>query len=78
MKLKSLNTESVSGNIELYGNKKLIAEGCKCVVDYSEEFLKIDLGNIILKVTGRDLMIESYIYEQIELKGEIVSVEFMN
>ncbi len=78
MKLKSVKEDSVKGNVELYGNKRAIIEGCKGVVDYNEEFLKIDLGNITLKVTGRDLVIESYIYEQIDLKGEIVSVEFMN
>ena len=78
MKFKSINTESVKGNIELYGNKRVRVEGCKSVVDYCEDFLKLDLGNIILKVTGRALVIDSYIYEQIDLKGEIVSVEFMN
>jgi hypothetical protein len=40
--------------------------------------LKLDLGKIILKVTGKNLVIDSYIYEQVDLKGEIVSVEFMN
>lgn len=78
MKLKSIKDESIRGNIELYGNKQVIIEGCKGVVDYCEDFLKLDLGNMTLKVTGRDLVIESYIYEQIDLKGEIVSVEFMN
>lgn len=78
MKLKSIKDESIGGNIELYGNKQIIIEGCKGVIDYCEDFLKLDLGSITLKVTGRDLIIESYIYEQIDLKGEIVSVEFMN
>ncbi|MBE6747986.1 MAG: hypothetical protein E7557_02020 [Ruminococcaceae bacterium] len=78
MKLKPTKEESVRGNIELYGNKQIIVEGCKGVVDYCEDFLKLDLGKIILKITGRNLVIESYIYEQIDLKGEIVSVEFMN
>lgn len=78
MKLKSIKEESIKGNIELYGNKQVIVEGCKGVVDYCEDFLKLDLGNIILKITGSNLIIESYIYEQIDLKGEIFSVEFMN
>ncbi|MBO7179501.1 MAG: YabP/YqfC family sporulation protein [Clostridia bacterium] len=78
MKLKPTKEESARGNIELYGNKQIIVEGCKGVVDYCEDFLKLDLGKIALKITGRDLVIESYIYEQIDLKGEIVSVEFMN
>jgi sporulation protein YqfC len=70
--------ESVKGSVVLYGNKQAIIEGCKGVVDYCEEFLKLDLGKLVLKISGRDLVIESYVYEELELKGEIVSVEFMN
>lgn len=78
MKFKNLKDDSVNGNIELYGNKQIIIDGAKGVIDYSEDFLKIDLGNICLKISGRNLVIESFIYEQIEVKGEIVTVEFMN
>ena len=78
MKLKQTKEDIVKGNIELYGNKQIIVDGCKGVIDYNEDFLKLDLGKIILKVTGRNLVIDSYIYEQVDLKGEIVSVEFMN
>ena len=72
------NEEGAKGSVVLYGNKQAIIEGCKGVVDYSEEFLKLDLGKLVLKISGRDLVIESYVYEELELKGEIVSVEFMN
>lgn len=78
MKIKSLKEETLKGNIELYGNKQVIIEGAKGVVDYSEDFLKIDLGNICLKITGTNLVIESFIYEQVDVKGEIVALEFMN
>ena len=78
MKKKAVKNESVKGNVELYGNKRIIVESCKGVVDYCEDFLKLDLGELILKISGRDLVIESYVYEEIELKGEIVSLEFMN
>ena len=78
MKFKNLKDDSVNGNIELYGNKQIIIDGAKGVIDYSEDFLKIDLGNICLKISGRNLVIESFIYEQIDVKGEIVTVEFMN
>ena len=78
MKIKSLKEDTLKGNIELYGNKQAIIEGAKGVVDYSEDFLKIDLGNICLKITGTNLVIESFIYEQVDVKGEIVALEFMN
>lgn len=78
MKLKNLKDDSVNGNIELYGNKQIIIDGAKGVIDYSEDFLKIDLGNICLKISGNKLVIESFVYEQIDVKGEIITVEFMN
>ena len=73
MKLKSTKEDIIKGNIELFGNKQIIVDGCKGVIDYNEDFLKLDLGKIVLKVTGRNLIIDSYIYEQVDLKGEIVS-----
>ncbi len=73
-----LNDKTQIGNIELYGNKEAIIEGCECVADYSAEFIKIDIGKMYLKISGRDLVIESYIYKQIDVKGEIISLEFMN
>ncbi len=78
MKFKSFKDESKLGNIELYGNRQIIIDECKGVIDYDETFLKLDLGNIKLKVSGDNLVIESYIYEQMNLKGEIISLEFMN
>ena len=78
MKLKNLKDDSVNGNIELFGNKQVIIDGAKGVIDYSENFLKIDLGNICLKISGHNLVIESFVYEQIDVKGEIMSLEFMN
>ena len=78
MKFKNLKDDSLKGNIELHGNREIIIDGAKGVIDYSEDFLKIDLGNICLKISGHKLMIESFIYEQIDVKGEIVTLEFMN
>ena len=53
-------------------------DGAKGVIDYSEDFLKIDLGNICLKISGNKRVIESFVYEHIDVKGEIITVEFMN
>ena len=78
MKLKTVKDGNVKGNIELFGNRRVIVEGCKGVIDYSEDFLKLDLGNIALKIVGKNLVIDSFIYEELDLKGEIVLVEFMN
>ena len=41
MKLKNLKDDSVNGNIELFGNKQVIIDGAKGVIDYSENLLNL-------------------------------------
>ena len=70
MGIKDLRSKaSPVGNIELYGNKEIIVDGCKSVTDYGDSFIKLNIG-------GRELVVTSYIYEQANIKGEIVSLEF--
>ena len=73
MGIKDLRSKaSPVGNIELYGNK----DGCKSVTDYGDSFIKLNIGEKNLKISGRALVVTSYIYEQANIKGEIVSLEF--
>ena len=34
MKLKTVKDENVKGNIELFGNRRVIVEGCKGVIGF--------------------------------------------
>lgn len=65
-----------SSFIELYGNSEAVIDGCKGVSDYSESFIKLDLGQKKVKISGDALTVSSYIYESASVKGNIVSVEF--
>ena len=77
MGIKDLRSKaSPVGNIELYGNKEIIVDGCKGVTDYGDSFIKLNIGEKNLKISGRELVVTSYIYEQANIKGEIVSLEF--
>lgn len=78
MGLREWKEKNSAGLIELYGNTEIIVDGCKSVLDYCDDSLKIDIGEKGLKITGRDLVIVSFIYEQIDICGEIASVEFLN
>lgn len=62
--------------IEIYGDNEVVVDGCKGVSDYSENFIKLDLGRRFVKISGVSLTVSSYIYEQASIKGEIVSLEF--
>lgn len=70
------NNVGTYGNIEMYGNREIIVDGCKSVADYSGGYIKLDLGEKFLKICGNELTVTSYIYEQADIKGEIVSLEF--
>lgn len=70
------NNAGTYANLEMYGNKEVIVDGCKSVADYSGGYIKLDLGNKFLKISGNELTVISYVFEQADIKGEIVSLEF--
>ena len=80
MKLKTLkNVKEDMDNcaIELYGNKSLIVLDCKCVVDYSQDHIVLNLGELNLKISGKNLVADSFVYGQTDINGEITSLEFV-
>lgn len=80
MKLKRLRnfTEDLDNStIELYGNKRLIVLDCKCVVDYSRDYIVLNLGDLNLKICGKNLVADSFVFGQTDITGEIVSLEFV-
>ncbi len=75
--IKALKPKKKSASVmEIYGNSEIVIDGCKGVSDYSESFIKLDLGGRCVKISGASLTVCSYIYEQADIKGEIVSLEF--
>ncbi len=75
--LKNVKEDMESCAIELYGNKRLIVLDCKCIVDYSQDHIVLNLGNISLKVSGKNLVADSFVYGQTDINGEIVNLEFV-
>lgn len=63
--------------IELYSNKRIIVLDCKCVVDYSRDCIVLNLGELNLKIYGKNLVAESFVYGQTDINGEIVGLEFV-
>lgn len=71
-----LNGASQNGNIEMYSDKEIVVDGCKCVEDYNKDYIKLNLGEKNIKICGENLIIDSFLYEQADIKGQIVSLEF--
>ncbi len=76
-KIKSVTEDLENCAIELYGNKRLIILDCKCVVDYSQDHIVLNLGELNLKISGKNLVADSFVYGQTDINGEIVSLEFV-
>ncbi len=76
MNFRLMKDTSLDGNIEMYSDREIIVDGCKCVVDYGSDFIKLGLKNKNLKIRGDELVIDSFVFEQVDIHGKIVSLEF--
>jgi sporulation protein YqfC len=64
-------------NIELAGNRQAVVEGCKGVLEYNEDVIKLNLGKSVVRFVGSGLSMNSYRFEQAVISGNILSVEFL-
>lgn len=72
-----LNKEIIKGvHIEFFSNQKMILEGCKSIVDYQNDYIKLKLKKGSLSVFGKNFLISDFEDEKIIVKGEISSIEF--
>ena len=74
--LKNISESNESAGVELFGNKRMIIFDCKYVVDFSDERIVVNLGDLNMRIRGDNLTISSFCYGQTDIKGEIVSIEF--
>lgn len=75
--LKNMETNFKCPAIELYGNKRIIILDCKCVIDYSQDTIVLDLGDVNLKIRGSNLVANSFAFGQTDINGDIISLEFV-
>lgn len=63
-------------HIELEGNRELIIDGCKGIVEYETDKIKVCTDMLMVSVTGDELGINAYAEDQIVINGKILSVDF--
>lgn len=73
---KKLQDNINSSAIEIYSNKRIIVFDCGCVIDYSPEHIVLGLGELKLKICGKQLVCNSFAFGQTDINGEILSLEF--
>ncbi len=73
---KSIAEEVKSASIEMCANKRMVITDCKYVVDYSKEYIVLNIGKLNIKVRGEELLLSGFSYGETCIEGEIISVEF--
>lgn len=72
-----INYESINGaHIEIFSNKRIIIEGCYNIVDYRENYIKLKLKKGFISFTGSEFLISCFNEEKIDIKGNVMEIEF--
>ncbi|MDD6265904.1 MAG: YabP/YqfC family sporulation protein [Clostridia bacterium] len=74
--MDALSDYLISSRCEINSGRKLIVSGCKRVVKYNNDYVKIALCDMAIEIEGADLSIKSYFDTDIELCGVIYEIRF--
>ncbi|HHV29684.1 sporulation protein YqfC [Acetivibrio mesophilus] len=63
--------------ITMFGNKNLIVENYKGIIEYDNNRIRVNTGKGIIRVAGDSLVIKEITSEDLMIDGEILSLEFL-
>lgn len=63
-------------HIETEGNREVIIDGCKGIMEYDDGLIKLNAGCLTVTFKGADLTIKAYSESQSMITGDIISIEF--
>lgn len=62
--------------IDLISNTRAIIDGCKGIIEYSEEKISLNLGNVCAEFCGAELNMNAFEDEQVVLNGRFSTINF--
>lgn len=65
-----------SVHTEVFFNNKMIIEGCKSIVEYQDNYIKLKLKKGFISILGTEFLISEFAQQKIIIKGNIKSIEF--
>lgn len=70
--------EKGKGGLELqvFGNRRAVADGCDGIVDYGEGQVVLRAGRLWVKLTGEGLCLERLTSRSAVVEGKILQVEY--
>lgn len=67
-----------SPRFEMSGNREIIIEGCKSILSYDEDVIKINTGKLKATFFGRNFTIKCLSPDSLVIEGFVTSIEFDN
>ncbi len=69
---------ATNARIELFLNKGALVERCRCIYEYSDTFIKLNLGGVNGVFVGKNLRISSLEEKNLMICGDIEAVNFID
>lgn len=66
-----------SAHFEMNGNREVIVEGCRNILQYDEDTIRIDIGKMSATIDGRNLNIKNFSPSSLVIEGFILSINFI-
>ncbi len=64
--------------IEMLSNREIIVDGCKGVVEYGENLIKLNIGELTLSLAGDEMLIESFDSGVAVIRGKFAEISFVS
>ncbi len=64
------------GRITLIGNRELVVDGCRGILEYRTDLIRLNLGDKQLHLVGSGLVVQVLEGEYAQIEGQILSINF--
>lgn len=64
--------------IEMLSNREIIIDGCKGVVEYDENLIKLNIGELTLGIAGDEMLIDSFDSGVAVIRGKFAEISFVS
>lgn len=68
---------NISPYLEFSSNREVILDGCKGILEYQSEIIRINTNKMVVAFKGRGLNIKCLTASSVVISGYITSVEFL-
>ncbi len=63
--------------LQCFGNREIQIEGCRGILKYEQEEIRLNVGTGEISITGNDLSIPALERNFVQIRGRITQIEFI-